>query len=267
MLCTWLYSGKLNDAYNEFMVCDNTQDVKDEDTSIWWAGQFTLLEDNVLDIFRSATFNSTVPSTSSNQTRSSFPHKILTTGKYLSVIRECSQLNHESQYDDSVQETIEISEGILSVHSKIHSAFNKSSSMLLSLLFDKYELVHKMRSIIKRYFLLHHQGPDFFTQFLDAAESELLLEVDDISPDRIKSLLSMAGQSHNILDSNGQQLDLFREDFLFFDFAPLSLIDHLDALHSISGGLQLNDVTKNSIREVDERILNASKIATPLTGI
>ena len=257
MLSNWIYSGNLNDIYEEFMIYDNTENVKNEDTSIWWANQFKLREENVLDIFRSVT--STI-----GHVKNTLPEKVLTTGKYLNVIRACNQCLID---DNLANGTVDISEGILSVHSKIQSAFTASSSMLLSLLFNEHELIHKMRSIIKRYFLLHHQGPDFFTQFLDAAESELLQEVDEISTDRIKSLLTMAGHSHILLDSNGQQVDLFREDFLYFDFAPLSLIDHLDALHSISGGLQLNDVTKSTIKEIDDRILNASRHAAPLTGI
>lgn len=124
--------------------------------------------------------------------------------------------------------------------------------MLTTIIFDQHQLLHRMRTVIKRYFLLHHQGPDFFSDFLNNAESELLQEVQLISRDRIQTLMNMA--SH--FPSN--EVNGHTADVLSFDFAPLSLIDHLDALHSISGGIKLSDTSKLQIQEDNN---------TRLTGI
>ena len=250
ILHKWIYIGQLNDVYEEFMVSDNKH--KLQDASKWWNDRFTLHEVNIWITFTTTpTF-----SPSLNHGRKSIPEIILTVGKYLNLIHECSrdsELTFSSNYLELSQEpSIQLSDGILSISTKIQTAYEEISSMLTTIIFDQHQLLHRMRTVIKRYFLLHHQGPDFFSDFLNNAESELLQEVQLISRDRIQTLMNMA--SH--FPSN--EVNGHTADVLSFDFAPLSLIDHLDALHSISGGIKLSDTSKLQIQEDNN---------TRLTGI
>lgn len=85
ILHKWIYIGQLNDVYEEFMVSDNKH--KLQDASKWWNDRFTLHEVNIWITFTTTpTF-----SPSLNHGRKSIPEIILTVGKYLNLIHECSR--------------------------------------------------------------------------------------------------------------------------------------------------------------------------------
>ena len=237
MLNEWVYFGRLVDTYGEFIIVDNHSNLSDFDSSSWYEC-YTLRNENVLSIF-SSTYKS--------EANMSLPQKILSIGKYLNVIRKNKCEDMRSLFSGDISK-LQLGDGILTIQSKIDSIFDFVAESLQTLIFSKCQLLDRMRCVIKRYFLLHHQGPDFFIQFLDTAESDLLHNVDDISRERINSLLSMAIQS-----CEGSSIEniasLSLDDRLCCDFAPMSLIDHLDALHSMSGGLNIGvDIDQSTIQ-------------------
>ncbi|XP_026550349.1 gamma-tubulin complex component 2-like, partial [Notechis scutatus] len=110
--------------------------------------------------------------------------KILSTGKYLNVVRECGHdvtcpVAKEVVYTLKEREYVE----------QIEKAYNYASKVLLDFLIDEKELVAHLRSI-KHYFLMD-QG-DFYVHFMDLTEEELKKPVDDIIPTRLEALLELA---------------------------------------------------------------------------
>eukprot|EP00814_Leptocylindrus_danicus_P018783 CAMPEP_0116025846 /NCGR_PEP_ID=MMETSP0321-20121206/13383_1 /TAXON_ID=163516 /ORGANISM="Leptocylindrus danicus var. danicus, Strain B650" /LENGTH=1111 /DNA_ID=CAMNT_0003498301 /DNA_START=289 /DNA_END=3624 /DNA_ORIENTATION=- len=237
MLTSWVWTGELHDVSEEFMVDATTHrytaaagivanDIFDynSDTTTnvnlnYWDDRYTIRPQHVLHILSKQEL------------------QILTIGKYLNVIRECRKAIINplllSQHDDAKNSSevsasssfIRLEFGVLAIQSQIDAAFEFAASTLLTLVMKEHMLLDRLRSM-KKYFLLD-QG-DFFVQFLDVAESELIQDLENISRDRIQSLLAMSIQT-NVPDP-------FRDD-LICDFAPLSLVDHLDSMYSWSGGL------------------------------
>lgn len=162
------------------------------------------------------------------------PDKVLTAGKYLNAYQQCNQMSilFAGQQNRKFSKQIEYNMGPMQIGKKIHNAFSNSATSLLRLIKDDYCLIDRLQSI-KKYFLLN-QG-DFFVQFLDLAEDELLQEISKVSKGRVQSLLSMAMQL------GGSQEDAFR-DILQCDFAHCSVVNHLNTIHARSGGISSHDL-------------------------
>ncbi|PNI16642.1 TUBGCP2 isoform 9 [Pan troglodytes] len=138
--------------------------------------------------------------------------KILSTGKYLNVVRECGHdvtcpVAKEIIYTLKERAYVE----------QIEKAFNYASKVLLDFLMEEKELVAHLRSI-KRYFLMD-QG-DFFVHFMDLTEEELRKPVEDITPPRLEALLELA------LRMSTANTDPFKDD-LKIDLMPHDLITQL----------------------------------------
>lgn len=71
----------------------------------------------------------------------------------------------------------------------IKSAYDFASSELLNLIKEKYDLMGKLRSI--KHYLLLDQG-DFLVHFMDIARDELTKKLDEISVEKLQSLLDLA---------------------------------------------------------------------------
>ncbi|KAH9658442.1 gamma-tubulin complex component 2 [Citrus sinensis] len=125
----WVYEGVIDDPYGEFFIAEDKSLLKDYDAK-YWRQRYSLKDG--------------IPSFLAN-----IAGKILTTGKYLNVMRECG---HSAQYD----------------------------------------LMGKLRSI-KRYLLLD-QG-DFLVHFMDIAREELMKQLDEITVEKLQSLLDIALRS------------------------------------------------------------------------
>uniref|UniRef100_A0A9I9D762 Gamma-tubulin complex component n=1 Tax=Cucumis melo TaxID=3656 RepID=A0A9I9D762_CUCME len=127
----WVYEGVIDDPYGEFFIEENKSLKKeslnqDYDTK-YWRQRYSLKEG--------------IPTFLAN-----IAGMILTTGKYLNVMRECG---HSVQYD----------------------------------------LMGKLRSI--KHYLLLDQG-DFLVHFMDIARDELSKKLDEISVEKLQSLLDVA---------------------------------------------------------------------------
>ncbi|XP_043721801.1 gamma-tubulin complex component 2 isoform X1 [Telopea speciosissima] len=167
----WVYEGVIDDPYGEFFIAENKSLQKESLTqdydAKYWQQRYSLKDD--------------IPSFLSNAAGT-----ILTTGKYLNVMRECGH---------NVQVPVSENSKLMSFGSNHHylecikSAYNFASGELLNLIKEKYDLMGKLRSI-KHYFLLD-QG-DFLVHFMDIARDELVKRPDEISVEKLQSLLDLA---------------------------------------------------------------------------
>ena len=224
MLRRWIFEGILEDPYNEFMVAEEDGITKEtvlndfQGHSAYWERRYTLRQDMVVTFLRR------------------FRERILTTGKYLNVVRECGEekvqegSNGNADHANAgILERLHYSGTILSESMYcecIDRAYVLAGSTLHRLLMHDHRLVGRLRSI-KHYFLLD-QG-DLYVNFMDLAEEELGKEITDKTrayiQARVEAMLSLA------VSQSVSNLDPFKED-LAVDFAKLSMLQHLDNIHS-----------------------------------
>ncbi|KAL4203414.1 hypothetical protein AMTRI_Chr01g127800 [Amborella trichopoda] len=167
----WVYEGVIDDPYGEFFIAENRSLQKESLTqdysAKYWEERYSLKDPIPI-------FLTNVAGT------------ILTTGKYLNVMRECG---HVVQVP--ISEKVKLT-NFGSNHQYlecINSAYEFASGELLNLIKQKYDLMGKLRSM-KHYFLLD-QG-DFLVHFMDIARDELAKKPDTISVEKLQSLLDLA---------------------------------------------------------------------------
>lgn len=139
--------------------------------------------------------------------------KILHSGKYLNVIRECGKdvkCPLEQDIKISINNTAlskDCSQSSLIQHKDfsepIEKAHEWSSKRLLELFFEEERLMDRLKSI-KHYFFL--DLGDFFAHFFDGAETYLEALTKEVSNDKLKSLLEL---SIRMSTANG---DPFKDD-------------------------------------------------------
>ncbi|KAK1323412.1 hypothetical protein QJS10_CPA02g00644 [Acorus calamus] len=167
----WVYEGIIDDPYGEFFIAEN-KSLKKESLSQdydakYWKHRYTLKDD--------------IPNFLTNAAGT-----VLTTGKYLNVMRECG---HNVQVLLSDRPKL-MNFGANHQYLKcIKAAYEFASGELLKLTKEKYDLMGKLRSM-KRYLLLD-QG-DFLVHFMDIARDELVKRPEDISAEKLQSLLDLA---------------------------------------------------------------------------
>lgn len=203
MLENWIYGGLVDDPYIEFQI-KSREDLTKEDlgeqfNDTYWDERYTVVKEK-LPVFLS-----------------NFSDKILTTGKYLNVIRECGVHIH-----CPVQEKIVFTSNERELARVIETAYSFASRELLQLLMHDKQLLARLNSI-KRYFLLH-QG-DFFTHFMDIASDELSKPLAVKHSAKLESLLELALRTSNAVT------DPFKDD-LTCRLQQYTLIQKLDILHS-----------------------------------
>ncbi|KAJ4721662.1 Gamma-tubulin complex component [Melia azedarach] len=170
----WIYEGVIDDPYGEFFIAENKSLQKESLTldydAKFWRQRYSL--------------NDGIPSFLAN-----IAGKILTTGKYLNVMRECGH---------NVQVPTSENSKLMSFGSNHHYlecikvAYEFASGELLNLIKEKYDLMGKLRSI--KHYLLLDQG-DFLVHFMDIAREELNKKLDEINVEKLQSLLDIALRS------------------------------------------------------------------------
>ncbi|KAK6911764.1 Gamma tubulin complex component, C-terminal [Dillenia turbinata] len=167
----WVYEGVIDDPYDEFFIAENRSLQKESLThdydAKYWRQRYSLKDE--------------LPSFLANAAST-----ILTTGKYLNVLRECGHnvqvpISENSKFTsfDSNHQYLEC----------IKAAYDFASGELLNLIREKYDLMGKLRSI--KHYLLLDQG-DFLVHFMDIARDELMKRIDEISVEKLQSLLDLA---------------------------------------------------------------------------
>ncbi|KAJ1427875.1 Gamma-tubulin complex component protein [Sesbania bispinosa] len=167
----WVYEGGIDDPYGEFFIAEDKSLQKESLTqdydAKYWRQRYSLKDG--------------IPSFLAN-----IAGTILTTGKYLNVMRECG---HNVQVPPSENSKL------MSFGSNHHylecikAAYNFASGELLNLIKEKYDLTGKLRSI--KHYLLLDQG-DFLVHFMDIARDELAKKPDEVSVEKLQSLLDLA---------------------------------------------------------------------------
>ncbi|XP_057963027.1 gamma-tubulin complex component 2 [Malania oleifera] len=187
----WVYEGVIDDPYGEFFIIESKSLqkeslIKDYDAKYW--GQRYSLKDGIPSFLANAAGT------------------ILTTGKYLNVMRECGH---------NVQVPVSENSKMMSFGSNHHylecikAAYDFASAELLNLMKEKYDLIGKVRSI--KHYLLLDQG-DFLVHFMDIARDELTKRVDDVSVEKLQSLLDLALRSATAAaDPGHEELTCFVE--------------------------------------------------------
>lgn len=167
----WIYEGVIDDPYDEFFIAENKSLQKESLTqdydAKYWRQRYSLKKD--------------IPSFLAN-----IAGTILTTGKYLNVMRECGYNVQVPVSENSKLMTFGSNHQYLEC---VKAAYEFASGELLSLIKEKYDLIGKLRSI--KHYLLLDQG-DFLVHFMDIAREELLKKHDEISVEKLQSLLDLA---------------------------------------------------------------------------
>ena len=158
----WVYSGVVHDPYSEFMIMEHDTIQKDrlhaEYNDAYWERRYTVLQDNIPSFLEHVA------------------DKILCSGKYLNVVRECGR---EVGYPEAQQMQYSVHER--QYIEQIEAAHTHASRKLLDLILVERDLLGYLHSI-KHYFLLD-QG-DLFVHFMDSAGEELARPMVDILPTR-----------------------------------------------------------------------------------
>lgn len=170
----WVYEGVIDDPYGEFFIAENKslqkESLSQDYGAKYWRQRYSLKDD--------------IPTFLENAAGT-----ILTTGKYLNVMRECGH---------NVQVPVSENSKLMSFGANHHylecvkAAYEFASGELLNLIKEKYDLVGKLRSI--KHYLLLDQG-DFLVHFMDIARDELQKKPDEISVEKLQSLLDLALRS------------------------------------------------------------------------
>ncbi|KAI5678901.1 hypothetical protein M9H77_09851 [Catharanthus roseus] len=167
----WVYEGVIDDPYGEFFIAENKSLQKESLTqdydAKYWQQRYSLKDD--------------IPSFLANAAET-----ILTTGKYLNVMRECGHNIQVPAAENSKLTSVGSNHHYLEC---IKAAYDYSSGELLNLIKEKYDLTAKLRSI--KHYLLLDQG-DFLVHFMDIAREELTKKPEDISVEKLQSLLDLA---------------------------------------------------------------------------
>ncbi|XP_022084041.1 gamma-tubulin complex component 2-like [Acanthaster planci] len=220
----WIYKGIIKDPYCEFMIEEHEalrkEKLQQEYNDAYWEQHYTICRDRI-PVFLEAVAD-----------------KILRTGKYLNVIRECGR-DPKCPHAEEILYTLKERQYV----EHIERAYQYASKVLLDHILDDRELMPRLRSI-KRYFLLE-QG-DFFVHLMDITTEEMKKQVDEIIPSRLESLLELA------LRTSQAKSDTFKDD-LRVALLPYDLITQLLRIISIK-----SRVEKSIIQEIDPTEIHIS---------
>ena len=178
--------------------------------------------------------------------------KVLTTGKYLNVARECGKWV-AAPFARRVTYTPAEAEN--NFDGMITEAYRWASESLLKLLLDENQLLARLRSI-KHYFLMD-QG-DFFVHFMDVAGSKLLQRAEDIALPRLQSILEMCLR-------NRYANDPYQDD-LTCELVPYTLIQHVEAIHETASGGNRPNSPVIGILSPGMSLIDASAAPSSLNG-
>uniref|UniRef100_A0AAY5L744 Gamma-tubulin complex component n=1 Tax=Esox lucius TaxID=8010 RepID=A0AAY5L744_ESOLU len=193
----WIYRGIIKDPYSEFMVEEHElqkEKIQEDYNDKYWDQRYTIIQHRIPSFLQK------------------MAGKILSTGKYLNVVRECGR---DVTCPDAKEVLYTLKER--AYVEQIEKSYYYASKVLLDFLMEEKELVARLRSI-KHYFLM--DKGDFFVHFMDLTEEELKKPVDDIVPPRLEALLELA------LRMSTANTDPFKDD-LKIDLMPYDVITQL----------------------------------------
>ncbi|XP_016336614.1 gamma-tubulin complex component 2-like [Sinocyclocheilus anshuiensis] len=220
----WIYRGIIKDPYSEFMVEEQElqkEKIQEDYNDKYWDQRYTIVQHRIPSFLKK------------------MADKILNTGKYLNVVRECGR---DVTCPDAKEVLYTLKER--AYVEQIEKAYYYASKVLLDFLMEEKELVSRLRSI-KHYFLM--DKGDFFVHFMDLTEEELKKPVDNIIPPRLEALLELT------LRMSTANTDPFKDD-LKIDLMPHDVITQLLRVLAID--------TKQ-----EKAIINAEPTEVSLSGL
>lgn len=210
MLKQWIHKGVIFDPYDEFLIREQKSIKRDklqqDYTDEYWDKRYTVRKGDLpLQLSDPEVYE-----------------RILLTGKYLNVVRECGGID-ASKEDTTVYESIEDSRFLIS----LAQAYNHANETLLSLLINTHELPARLRSL-KHYFFLDQA--DFFINFMDIARDELMKPSRQASKTKLQYLLDMSLRQPGSISST----DPFRDEVIV-DISHTSVTDYLLKIVNVTG--------------------------------
>ncbi|PHH54127.1 Gamma-tubulin complex component 2 [Ceratocystis fimbriata CBS 114723] len=185
MLNEWLHHGSIHDPHSEFMIKAKSirhdrleQDYIDE----YWDSRYTVQQQIVPPQLEAV------------------KEKVLLSGKYLNVVRECGGMDVSTSMAD-VPTTFDDAKFL----ENINAAYAHANESLMQLLLTTHALPARLRSI-KHYFFL--DPSDYFTYFLELGASELRKPIKIVNTGKLQSLLDLVLRQPGSVVS----LDPFKED-------------------------------------------------------
>ncbi|XP_016977059.1 gamma-tubulin complex component 2 homolog isoform X2 [Drosophila rhopaloa] len=201
MLKLWIQKGVIVDRNQEFLVEDNEVIHRDElpehYSDDYWEKRYTVRRDHIPAFLEK------------------YSDKILRTGKYLNVVRQCGKRVMPTQ-----QMHLEFDPNSERYVSVINDAYYFAARMLLDVLLAENDLMGHLQSV-KRYLLLN-QG-DFTMQFMDACEDELSKNVDHVLPMTLENLLGLT------LRLSSARNDPYKDD-LHCELLPYDLVTQMSKI-------------------------------------
>ncbi|VVT57855.1 uncharacterized protein SAPINGB_P005903 [Magnusiomyces paraingens] len=210
MLQRWIHRGIITDPYDEFLICEKKSVRKNKDTLYYtdeyWDKRYTVREDDLpLQLSSSEVYE-----------------RILLTGKYLNVVRECGGVD-VSQDDDKEYESIEDSRILMT----LARAYSHANETLLSLLIHTHKLPERLRSL-KHFFFL--DKADYLINFMDIADAELNKPTSEASKTKLQYLLDMALRQPGSISAT----DPYRDDVLV-EVSHMSNMENLLKIATVPG--------------------------------
>lgn len=209
MLEAWIYKGEIQDPYEEFMVRDTQQILRNKlvynkethggFTDVYWNSRYRLLEEQCPKFLEQ------------------LAPKIFSTGKYLNVIREC-QVDVDCPFAEPIKYT---SNNEREYTEKIERAYLFACNKLMEVFMKEQKLVERLKSI-KHYFLMDES--DFIVHFMDSAEEELAQYSHLLHASRLNSLLEIAIRTSSVAD------DPYKES-VSCSLGNTNLIGYLKEIH------------------------------------
>ncbi|KKA27363.1 hypothetical protein TD95_003200 [Thielaviopsis punctulata] len=185
MLNEWLHHGSIHDPHSEFMIKAKSirhdrleMDYIDE----YWDSRYTIQQQIVPPQLEAV------------------KEKVLLSGKYLNVVRECGGMDVSTSTTD-----VPISFADTQFLENINAAYAHANESLMQLLLTTHALPARLRSI-KHYFFL--DPSDYFTYFLELGASELRKPIKAVNTGKLQSLLDLVLRQPGSVVS----LDPFKED-------------------------------------------------------
>ena len=226
MIHDWISSGAITDNYNEFFIVSNPSitisSIGVDYNDSYWSEKYKIIQEHYPKWLGDG----------------SHSNKVLMCGKYLNVLTECGYAGVNLLPAPDKISGLHFALTFTEYSNVLDRCYAQASKMVLDIIMDKKNLTQKLASV-KRYFLL--LKGDFFTMFMDLAESELCKETSMIDKSRLQTLLEMAAKDSV---STTASFDDVHHEFCKVDFVNYTLIDHLDAIQSWGGSSNADESTE-----------------------
>ncbi|EGC38081.1 hypothetical protein DICPUDRAFT_53526 [Dictyostelium purpureum] len=248
MLDLWIHHGIIRDPYFEFMIEENKELKRDninrDFNDIYWEERYILRENQIPNYLKS------------------IANKVLTTGKYLNVVKECNQISQQQkdrkeqphhhnnninknnsnnknsktykQYQQQIQQRDDY-ELHMPLGYECQIEFSKNEKNYIDKIEKAYDytsgtllnlLINEKQLIARlksiKHYFLLCKG-DFFSHFMEITYDELKKPLDEINMVKMNSLLQLSLRTTSISEA---EEDEFKDD-LECEFIPYKLKDQL----------------------------------------